>query len=443
MKLIERLGAAHLAPHRIAVGLAPPLTPAFCHSSGRDLLLVAGVGTLLLWFGTPVSTPASHLTPLAGLWAVAGGLAVWSRRHTRCALDPPPAGRGVVDSLETLQEVRYALDQAAIVATTDQCGTITSVNDRFCAISGYSREELVGQNHSIINSGYHPPAFFADLWRTIERGSVWRGELRNRAKDGAVYWVDTTIVPFLDHGGRPRQYLAIHNDITVRKDAEAQLRSQAALAHLGQLAAVIAHEVRNPLAGLRASLQVLDARDTNEPSARPVIGAMIQRIDELNEKLGDLLLYARPRPARLQAVDVRSIARDAAAAARAAMGETHPPVPVHGQRAVARADPDMLRAAVLNLTLNACQAAARAGVELQVEGDERVCRICVRDRGPGIPADLRDRLFEPFFTTRPGGTGLGLVVTRRLLDLQGGAVALNDHPEGGTVAEVTLPAAPA
>jgi PAS domain S-box-containing protein len=344
--------------------------------------------------------------------------------------------------METLREIRWALDQAAIVSTTDHRGIITSVNDRLCTISGYSREELVGQNHRIINSGYHLPAFFADLWRTIARGSVWRGELRNRAKNGSFFWVDTTIVPLLDSGGTPPQYLAIHNDITARKDAEAQLRSQAALAHLGQLAAAVAHEVRNPLAGLRASLQVLDRRCSADPSAHPVIATMIQRIDELNGKLGDLLLYAQPKPARLHPVDVRSVALDVAATARAAMGDTHPPVSVGGEPAVARADPDMLRAALLNLTLNACQAAAGAGVELQVERDDRVCRISVCDHGPGIPAALRDRLFEPFFTTRPGGTGLGLVVTRRLLELQGGAVALKDRPEGGTVAEVTLPAAP-
>ena len=97
-----------------------------------------------------------------------------------------------------------------------------------------------------------------DLWRTIARGGVWRGEIRNRAKDGSLYWVDTTIVPFLNGAGKPRQYLAIRYEVTARKQAEAQLREQAALAQLGQLAAVVAHEVRNPLAGLRASLQVID-----------------------------------------------------------------------------------------------------------------------------------------------------------------------------------------
>src|SRR5205085_6940665 len=121
----------------------------------------------------------------------------------------------------------------------------------------YSRSELLGQAHRLINSGYHSKEYIRDLWRTIAQGHVWRGELRNRAKDGTLYWVDTTIVPFLDGRGKPRQYLAIRSDITQRKEAEAQLREQAALLHLGELTAMVAHEVRNPLTGLRGSLQIL------------------------------------------------------------------------------------------------------------------------------------------------------------------------------------------
>ena len=207
--------------------------------------------------------------------------------------------------------------------TTDHRGIITYVNDKFCEISKYSRDELIGQDHRIINSGYHPKAFIRELWRTIARGSVWRGEMRNRAKDGSFYWVDTTIVPFLDGHGKPRQYLSIRSDITQRKVAEAQLREQAALAHLGQLAAVVAHEVRNPLAGLRASLQVLDGR-VAEPRDREIIAAMIQRIDGLNDKVDDLLLYARPKAPRLQAVELAILVRETAASARAATGNIVP-----------------------------------------------------------------------------------------------------------------------
>jgi two-component system CheB/CheR fusion protein len=345
------------------------------------------------------------------------------------------------DSLRLLEEIRYALDQAAIVALTDQRGIITYVNDKFCEISGYARDELLGQDHRIINSGYHPKAFIRDLWRTIAQGQVWRGELRNRAKQGAIYWVDTTIVPLLNPDGKPRQYLAIRSDITQRKAMEQQLTDQAALAQLGEFAAVVAHEVRNPLAGVKGSLQVLQSRPATAPDDRRVIDAMIARLDALNAKVEDILRFARPRSPKIERVDVRAILIDASASAEAATKGCGPGIEIPATTAQVRADREMLRAVFLNLLMNACQSGATEPVALEVEPAEGVCRIDVIDRGTGFGSTDPETLFQTFHTTKKSGTGLGLAIVRRLMSLQGGTVVLLPRDGGGAIARVTLPAA--
>jgi PAS domain S-box-containing protein len=348
-----------------------------------------------------------------------------------------------VETATQLADLKRALDHAAIVATTDVTGKITYVNDKFCEISGYSREELIGQDHRIINSGLHPKEFIRNLWVTIANGHVWHGELRNRAKDGHLYWVDTTIVPFLDDRGKPYQYIAIRSDITARKAAEERLAQQAALARLGQMAAVVAHEVKNPLAGIKGAVQVLMSRRPPGDAETTVMHDIVARIDALDDLIQDLMTYARPKPPRLSTVNLRAVIDEAVTMLRRDPAGSAVHVHIEGDAGEVIIDPDLIRATVLNLLLNAAQAMnGNGGVRIVTATRNGNWTIEVRDTGPGIPPDIREQVLEPFFTTKARGGGLGLPIAKRVAELHGGTLTLVFPPDGGTSVSVEAPSKP-
>ena len=374
-------------------------------------------------------------------------------------------GDALERSLKELADIKFALDQSTIVAITDQRGIINFVNDEFCRISKYSREELMGQDHRIINSGYHPKEFIRDLWTTIAAGQVWKGELRNLAKDGSVYWVDTTIVPFLNPEGKPYQYVAIRHDITQLKLAEAQVLRQAAelqraaqLSFVGELAAGLAHEIKNPLAGIQGGVDILiRRRDKNDPE-REALEGMRQEVQRIDSTVRALLDRARPRLLSVKTSSLADIVGRAVNLARAqltnaAMGghfvniEFEPPKdPIS-----ISIDPAQIEDAVLNLIINAIEATDGEGqVTIRIarsENDggpefEDEAIVEVSDNGRGISEEDLSRIFNPFFTMRAGGTGLGLPAVRRIARAHGGGVDVSSSPGKGSIFTIHLPLNP-
>jgi PAS domain S-box-containing protein len=390
-----------------------------------------------------------HPEPNAGAQAFTAAVAIaacWSTayvvdRYRRSGAALVAAERALGQSAKDLQHVRHALDQSAIVAMTDVKGTITFVNDKFCEISKYDREELIGANHRMLNSGLHSLDFFREMYRTIGAGRVWRAELRNRAKDGSLYWVDTTIVPFLDDRGRPQQYIAIRYDITERKKSEAALRAQTALVQLGKMAAIVAHEVRNPLAGIRGAMQVLGRRMAPGTPEHGVVNEVVTRIDTLNDIVQDLLLFARPRQPAIVAVSAATLLANTVGLLKDDPKFAGVSIAVEETNADLKVDPEQLKLVLMNLLINSAQAMGGQGqIKVQVleTADARELRII--DHGPGIPAGARDHLFEPFFTTKHRGTGLGLATAKRIMEGHGGTLDLVCPPGGGTIATLRLPA---
>lgn len=343
---------------------------------------------------------------------------------------------------QQLRELTYALDQASIVARTDVAGKITYINDKFCEISGYSREELLGQDHRIVNSGHHPRAFMTELWRTIGAGRIWRGEVCNRAKNGRLYWVDTTIVPLLDDDGKTVEYIAIRTDITDRKEAERKLRDKQSLVKLGEMASVVAHEVRNPLAGIMGALQVLSSRSDPASTERSIMDDIVQRVRDLNETLDELLAFARPQTADTTATDLPDLLADAARRFAADPRFSHVDIVMDLQPCVCVGDPKLLMGVLLNLCLNAAHVSSDGGVvEISCGPVEGGCEIRVADNGPGIAEGMLDQIWQPFFTTKAQGTGLGLPTVRNWVLSQGGEITLENRPAGGVQVQIWMPAA--
>lgn len=373
--------------------------------------------------------------------------------------------QGYLDALEKadqlLRDQQFALDQHSIVAITNQRGDITYVNDKFCEISGYSREELIGKNHRILKSDHHTPEFFRDMWDTIVKGGVWQAEIKNRNKLGEYYWVDTTIVPFLSGRGKPYQYVAIRTDITQRKRDEEELahaRDAALEASRmkSEFLATMSHEIRTPMNGVLGMVELLLDSPLNQQQ-RQQAHTILDSANSLLHIINDILDFSKIEAGRLSIDDedfaladvVESVADLLAPKARqkrlSLMTRIDTAVPD-----MLRGDSGRLRQILLNLAGNALKFTHSGEILVDVAVDTAhdsttMLRFSVMDSGIGIPSEKAAQLFRPFTqadsstTRRYGGTGLGLAICKHLVELMGGEIGLDSTEGAGSTFWFTLP----
>jgi PAS domain S-box-containing protein len=371
-------------------------------------------------------------------------------------------------------DYKHALDESAIVAITDQKGIIKHVNKNFCKISKYSKEELLGQDHRIINSGYHSKEFIRNLWVTIANGKIWRGELRNKAKDGTYYWVDTTIVPFLNEEGKPYQYLAIRSDITQRKLAEEQLLKineelenkvrertlelTQALSKEKELnemksrfVSIASHEFRTPLSAILSSTSLVEhyVNPEQDEKRKKHIDRIKSSVRNLTTILDDFLSLEKLEQGKVEAhsseFNLQEFIQDAIDEIDGMLKRKHQKIDFqfNGPELVYQ-DKKILRNILLNLLSNAVKYSAE-GKEIHVttEVKDETVVLSVRDEGIGIPAEAQKHLFDKFFraknATNIQGTGLGLNIVRRYVEVMDGRIGFASQENEGTTFTVDFP----
>ena len=394
---------------------------------------------LIAWNNTPARDPQGRLI---GLTAI--GEDVTERRRTE----------------EQVRKLSQAVEQSpAIVLITDRAGRIEYVNPKFTEVTGYRFDEVRGRNPRLLQSGDTAPEAYRRLWQALREEGVWRGEFHNRRKDGSLYWESAVISALRDADGLITHYLAVKEDITERRRLQQEVdvrnrelaRAQA-LAAMGQMSTMLAHDLRNPLSSIKMAVQILGKQAAGE-EGRELAAIGQEQVHYMEDIISDMLTYSRPGDLNGAWLDAEKLLSGVVGTVRRRIVEYQ----VEVETACAPGlptfpgDASKLRQLLSNLLVNALQAAAarpvgerrvrlEAGLALGPAGHQLRFRVC--DNGNGVDPELRDRLFDPFFTTRTKGTGLGLAIVRQIAELHGGTIELADNPPTGTCAVLTLPLTP-
>lgn len=353
-----------------------------------------------------------------------------------------------------LDDVKLALDHHSIVSRADVSGDITYVNDKFCEISGYSSAELVGHNHRILNSDWHTPEFYSELWHTISSGKIWHGQIRNRSKNGSFYWVDSTIVPLLNKDGVPYHYVSVHTDITPY--IEARAAAEEANKAKSQFLSSMSHELRTPLNAILGFAQLLEIEvEPEQQEQHEFVNHIATAGHQLLGLINDLLDLSRIEIGKLEFnienVSIAELAASSVALVASGMaGNRNISIEntIIDPALLVQGDSLRIRQVLINLLSNAVKynrANGKVTLSSVMQEDGRV-RIQVRDTGGGIASDKQSLLFKHFerIDQQHGkieGAGIGLYVSKQLVEAMHGEIGVESIEGVGSTFWFALPIA--
>jgi two-component system sensor kinase FixL len=349
----------------------------------------------------------------------------------------------VADARASGERLRTIIDSAVDgIIVIDDRGHIESFNPAAERLFGYAGSEVAGRNVSMLMPSPYREEHDAYLRRYLATGEariigIGR-EVTGRRRDGSVFPLRLSVGEMTIDGRR--KFTGMVHDLSDRVALEDRLREAATLAKVGEMAAVIAHEVKNPLAGIRGAIQVIGGRLPADSRDAAVTNDIVKRIDALDSLMKDLLVFARPPQPRRAFVDVLPLVTMTAELMARDPSLKDVRVHVDGSAPPVLADPEMLKIVFQNLLVNSAHSMQGEGkIEVAVTTIDSTCQISFTDAGPGIPDDIRDKVFNAFFTTKSRGSGLGLATAKRLVEAHQGDILVECPAAGGTTVVIRLP----
>lgn len=365
-------------------------------------------------------------------------------------------------TVRELETFKRALDYHAQVSISDKNGVITYINERMCSLSGYTPQELIGQTHRILNSGYHSYAFFESMWVTLKSNKIWRGEIRNRNKEGHFYWVQSTLVPFFDGKGEPMHYLAINTDITERRESEEKLRqakdaAESATRAKSEFLANISHEIRTPMNAILGFGEIL-ASEIKDVRHQEYLRLIHTSGNTLLSLINDLLDLSKIEAGKFNLqysrFDIRDLFQEVQNIFFMKTQDKNLHLLAESQNDLPRylvGDEVRIRQILFNLVGNAVKFTEKGYVKIKIEArnlnpEKRRCDLILKvsDTGIGISSDNLEVIFEAFkqadgqSVKKFGGTGLGLTITRRLVEMMDGELRVESELNKGSTFSVLL-----